>query len=81
MSEDYDTQGFDQAYKAESGLHQQGDTLYVAGTRNMGHVGEWWKMPFHRVRSSELFQNMENIYQKIWVFIHKLDIRTVDQLY
>lgn len=57
MSEDYDTQGFDEAYKADSGLHQQGDTLYVAGTRNMDHVKEWWKIPGFKVKDTEIYNN------------------------
>ena len=47
------------AYESPDGLYRDGDHLYVAGTRNLGHVLEWYKIPFHRLRNSEIYQNME----------------------
>ena len=56
--QDYET-GLDKAYSSPDGLYRDGDHLYVAGTRTLSHVGEWWKIPFHKVRSSEIYQNMD----------------------
>lgn len=53
-------EGLDKAYASENGLHADGDTLYVAGTRNLGHVMEWWRIPFHQVQKSEIYRNMDN---------------------
>ena len=51
--------GLERAYSSPDGLYRDGDHLYVAGTRTLSHVGEWWKIPFHRVRNSEIYQNMD----------------------
>ena len=48
-------EGLDRAYSSPDGLYRDGDHLYVAGTRNLGHVLEWWKIPFHQVRNSGIY--------------------------
>ena len=52
--------GLDKAFASPDGLFADGDTLFVAGTRNMGHVAEWWRIPFHQVQKSEIYRNMDN---------------------
>ena len=50
--------GISKAYENENGLYHDGNELYVAGTRNLGHVGEWYKIPFHKVSNSSIYKNM-----------------------
>ena len=52
-------EGLAKAYATPDGLYRDGNKLYVAGTRNMGHVAEWWKIPFYQVESSEIYRNMD----------------------
>ena len=56
--QDYES-NLEKAYSSPDGLYRDGDHLYVAGTRNIGHVLEWYKIPFQTVRSSEIYQNMD----------------------
>ena len=48
-------EGLQQSYANDDGLYQDGNTLYVAGTRNLNHVGEWWKIPAFKAQSSEIY--------------------------
>ena len=47
--------GLQQAYNTNEGLYQEGNTLYIAGARNLNHVGEWWKIPAFKVRGSDIY--------------------------
>ena len=63
--------GLDKAYAPDNGLYADGDAWYVAGTRNMGHVAEWWRIPFYKVQSSEIYlyiyKNMDNYFKIIQI--------------
>jgi len=50
-----DTEGLDTAYGNPDGLFQKDRTLYIAGTRNQGHVKEWWKIPAFKVQDSDIY--------------------------
>jgi hypothetical protein len=50
-----DQMGLQSAYNDANGLYQRGDTLYIAGTRNLGHVAEWWKIPAGHVKDSDIY--------------------------
>ena len=56
--------GLSKAYDNENGLYQDGNKLYVAGTRNLGHVSEWWKIPFNQVSNSSIYRNMDEYLQQ-----------------
>jgi len=57
-----DQDGLQQAYGSSDGLFHdtRTNTLYIAGTRNMGHVGEWWKIPAFKVKDSDIYSKTEN---------------------
>ena len=52
-----DEEGLSRAYNTEDGLFEDTNTntLYIAGTRNMNHVAEWWKIPAFRTKESEIY--------------------------
>ena len=56
--------GLSKAYDNENGLYQDGNRLYVAGTKNLGHVSEWWKIPFNQVSNSSIYRNMDEYLQQ-----------------
>jgi len=47
-----DRVGLERAYKAEVGLYDAGDTLYIAGTRDLGDWYDDLKIPFQATNKS-----------------------------
>ena len=52
-----DEEGLSRAYNTEDGLFEDTNTntFYIAGTRNMQDVAEWWKIPAFRTKESEIY--------------------------
>ena len=52
-----DQDGLNKAYNTEDGLFEdrETNTLFIAGTRNMSDVGEWWKIPAFRTKDSAIY--------------------------
>ena len=48
--------GVRQAYAAESGLHQAGNKLFVAGTRTFQDVADWPRIPLGNFAKSHIYQ-------------------------
>jgi hypothetical protein len=57
-------QGLQNAYNTDSGLFQDGGTLYVAGTRSLDHVKEWWKIPAFKTKDSDIYHNTSKYLQE-----------------
>ena len=49
-------EGMRRAYAAESGLHQEGGKLFVAGTRSFQDVADWPRIPLGTFAKSHIYQ-------------------------
>ena len=49
-------EGMKLAYAAESGLHQAGNTLFVAGTRSFQDVADWPRIPLGTFAKSHIYE-------------------------
>jgi hypothetical protein len=45
------------AYNTADGLYEDNttNTLFIAGTRNLNDVGEWWKIPAVKTKDSAIY--------------------------
>ena len=47
------------AYSSKEGYYHDNNKLYVAGTRNMVDVGDWYRIPLGTFRNSNIYKNVE----------------------
>ena len=59
MNED----GIRQAYQKPEGYHIDRNKLYIAGTRNINDVMDWYKIPMGTFSSSHIYKNIEPIFK------------------
>ena len=59
MNED----GIKQAYQKPEGYHIDGNKLYIAGTRNINDVMDWYKIPMGTFSSSHIYKNIEPVFK------------------
>jgi len=61
-----DQEGLNKAYQADDGLFEDTstNTLFIAGTRNMSDVGEWWKIPAFRTKDSAIYGRAQKYLQE-----------------
>ena len=52
-------EGLSKAYSDPTGLYQEGDTLYVAGTRNMKDVSQWPNIPTYKTENIDIYKRMD----------------------
>lgn len=52
-----------QAYASPDGLHKDGDTLYIAGTRGASDVMDWWRIPAGRFKDSAIYKRAEPAFE------------------
>ena len=52
--------GLAKAYAHDSGLHHEGNTLYIAGTRNLRDVSQWPLIPFQKTKHSDIYKRMDD---------------------
>ena len=55
--------GMRQAYASPDGLHKQGSTLYIAGTRGVSDVMDWWRIPTGTFQGSEIYKRAEPVFK------------------
>ena len=53
--------GLSKAYENPDGLYREGDTLYIAGTRNLKDVSQWPLIVLHKTRMDEYLKNNPDI--------------------
>lgn len=51
-----DKDGLAKAYDTEQHTYVQGDTLYVAGTKNLTDVLDWPLLPQHKVKQTHVYK-------------------------
>ena len=61
MNED----GIKQAYQKPEGYHIDGNKLYIAGTRGLTDVMDWYKIPLGTFSSSHIYIKILNMFLKI----------------
>ena len=51
-----DQDGLSKAYNTADGLYEDNNTnaLFIAGTRNLNDVGEWWKILAFKTKDSAI---------------------------
>ena len=51
-----DQQGLNKAYNTEDGLFENTNTnsLYIAGTRNLTDISQWYKIPLFKTKESDI---------------------------
>ena len=59
MNED----GIKQAYNKPEGYHIDGNKLYIAGTRGLTDVMDWYKIPLGTFSSSHIYKNIEPVFK------------------
>ena len=59
-----DSDGMTRAYAKPSGLYKDGDTLFIAGTRDLTHVREWWMIPTFKVQHSVIYRKAKEYLRK-----------------
>ena len=52
--------GLSKAYDNENGLYQDGNRLYVAGTRGLKDVSQWWMIPTYKTRNLHIYKRMDD---------------------
>ena len=57
-------EGLSKAYADPTGLYQEGDTLYVAGTRNLKDVSQWPNIPTYKTDNIDIFKRMDEYLKK-----------------
>ena len=51
-----DRQGLQEAYELDNGVYAAGDTLYIAGTKNLRDVWDDLKIPFGAARHTQRYE-------------------------
>ena len=54
-------EGLKQAYQKPEGYHIEDNKLYIAGTRGLTDVLDWYKIPLGTFNSSHIYKNIEPI--------------------
>ena len=65
MNED----GIKKAYNKPEGYHIDGNKLYIAGTRGLTDVLDWYKIPLGTFNSSHIYKNIEPVLKIILILI------------
>ena len=56
-------EGLKQAYQKPEGYHIDGNKLYIAGTRGLTDVMDWYKIPLGTFSSSHIYKNIEPVFK------------------
>ena len=56
--------GLAEAYKSPKGIHVDGTTMYVAGTRSVRDAWDDLKIPFRRTDKTERFPDADEVFRK-----------------
>ena len=56
--------GLDQAYASPKGIHVDGGTMSVAGTRSVRDAWDDLKIPFRQIDQTERFRDAERVFQE-----------------
>jgi len=61
-----DQEGLSRAYNTVDGLFEdrETNTLFIAGTRNLNDVGEWWKIPAFKTKDSAIYGRAQKYLQE-----------------
>ena len=57
--------GINTAYSKPEGYHIQDNKLFIAGTRDMGDVLDWTKLPMGTFNTSKIYKNAEKVLLEI----------------
>ena len=56
-------EGLKKAYAKPEGYHIDGNKLYIAGTRGLTDVMDWYKIPLGTFNSSHIYKNIEPVFK------------------
>ena len=56
-------EGMKKAYESPNSYYKDGNKLYIAGTKDMGDVMDWAKIPLGNFKDSKIYKNIEPIFR------------------
>ena len=56
-------EGMKKAYESPNSYYKDGNRLYIAGTKDMGDVMDWAKIPLGNFKGSKIYKNIEPVFE------------------
>ena len=56
-------EGMKKAYESPNSYYKDGNKLYIAGTKDMGDVMDWIKIPTGNFKDSKIYKNIEPVFR------------------
>ena len=56
-------EGMKKAYDSPNSYYKDGNKLYIAGTKDIGDVMDWSKIPLGTFKDSKIYKNIEPVFE------------------